>query len=119
MSDKPTLTDAYQQGRDDERNDWEGRHHEHSIEVPPDMIIAKLIAENSRRQQYAESVQSVLLDLIAELRPYERYHYVDTRVLGTAADRAEARLREVSPEFPEGATVADVSMSLSKGHDDE
>ena len=40
----------------------------------------------------------VLLDLIAELRPYERYHYVDTRVLGNAADRAEARLREVQGE---------------------
>lgn len=135
MSDKPTLTDAYQQGRDDERNDWEGRHHEHSIEVPPDMIIAKLIAENSRRQQYAESVQSVLLDLIAELRAQ---HYADQCDCGCeqwyeckpcshvglcpsqeAAVRAEARLREVSPEFPEGATVADVSMSLSKGHDDE
>lgn len=43
-------------------------------------------------------VAVVLLDLIAELRPYERYHYVDTRVLGNAADRAEARLREVTDE---------------------
>ena len=30
-----------------------------------------------------------------------------------------ARLREVSPEVSPTATVADVSMSLSKGHGDE
>lgn len=42
--------------------------------------------------------RAILTDLIAELRPYERYHYVDTRVLGTAIDRAEARLREVGDD---------------------
>ena len=69
----------------------------------------------------SDTAVQILLDLVAELRacPVLPTTREDLEPLRNMADRAEARLREVSPEFPEGATVADVSMSLSKGHDDE
>lgn len=37
----------------------------------------------------------ILTDLIAELRPYERYTLTEYTVIKNAVDRAEARLREV------------------------
>jgi hypothetical protein len=41
---------------------------------------------------------SILTDLIAELRPYLRYDFVDTQVLNIALERAEARLNELDNE---------------------
>lgn len=38
----------------------------------------------------------ILTDLIAELRPYERYTLTEYTVIKNAVDRAEARLREVT-----------------------
>lgn len=46
--------------------------------------------------QRAIQIERVLTDLIAELRPYLRYDFVDTQVLNVALSGAEARLREVS-----------------------
>ncbi len=71
----------------------------------------------------ATQYERILQDLIAELRDGHRARselvWAVPLWAVQAIDRAEARLRGVSPEFPEGATVADVSMSLSKGHGDE
>jgi len=44
----------------------------------------------------ADSERSILTDLIAELRPYERYTLTEYTVIKNAVDRAEARLREVT-----------------------
>ncbi len=85
MSDTPTTAVS----PNDPIRDTEPDHHDGSVEVSPDYAVAQLWARNVRTTE-------ILLGLIAELRPYERYHYVDTRVLGNAADRAEARLREVT-----------------------
>ncbi len=85
MSDIPTPAMSH----NDPIRDTEPDHHDGSVEVSPDYAVAQLWARNVRTTE-------ILLGLIAELRPYERYHYVDTRVLGNAADRAEARLREVT-----------------------
>lgn len=46
-------------------------------------------------KDYAD-LRRILLDLIAELRPYERYSYTEYEVIRCALDRAEARLREAS-----------------------
>lgn len=102
MSDEPTLTEAYQQGRDDERAaifSLPGK----PLWVPPDTTATFISAE-----------RAVLLDLIAELRAQ---HYADQCECGCeqwyecepcshislcptqeAAVRAEARLREVQGE---------------------
>ena len=49
-------------------------------------------------EHYSENVEAILTDLIAELRPYERYTLTEYTVIKNAVDRAEARLREVGDE---------------------
>ena len=87
MSDEPTLTEAYQQGRDDERAaifSLSGK----PLWVPPDTTATFISAE-----------RAVLLDLIAELRTYNttmggRLPQSDPD-LAALVDRAEAQLREL------------------------